>query len=124
MSEDEILLNVKNLHAYYPSRKGLIKAVRDVSFTVKTGECLGVLGESGCGKSSMALSLVGLFNRMAKFAAGAAKSPGLLKEFEKEEEERKAEAVRLEAQRKEQEAAQAKIDEANRKLEEEKSFLE
>ena len=88
MSEDEILLNVKNLHAYYPSRKGLIKAVRDVSFTVKSGECLGVLGESGCGKSSMALSLVGLFNRMAKFAAGAAKTPGLLKEFEKEEEER------------------------------------
>ncbi|MHA1906385.1 MAG: ABC transporter ATP-binding protein [Candidatus Thorarchaeota archaeon] len=88
MSEDEILLDVKNLHAYYPSRKGLIKAVRNVSFTVKSGECLGILGESGCGKSSMALSLVGLFNRMAKFAAGSAGTPGLLNEFEKEGQER------------------------------------
>ncbi|MFW9848781.1 MAG: ABC transporter ATP-binding protein [Candidatus Thorarchaeota archaeon] len=88
MSENDILLDVKNLHAYYPSRKGIIKAVRDVSFTVKPGECLGVLGESGCGKSSMALSLVGLFNRMAKFRAGAAATPGLLHEFEKDGEER------------------------------------
>ncbi|MHA2423783.1 MAG: ABC transporter ATP-binding protein [Candidatus Thorarchaeota archaeon] len=88
MSEDEILLDVKHLHAYYPSKKGLIKAVRNVSFTVKPGECLGILGESGCGKSSMALSLIGLFNKMAKFAAGAAATPGLLNEFDKEGEER------------------------------------
>ncbi len=88
MSGNDILLDVKNLHAYYPSRKGIIKAVRDVSFTVRPGECLGVLGESGCGKSSMALSLVGLFNRMARFRAGAAATPGLLNEFEKEGEER------------------------------------
>ncbi|MFW9909353.1 MAG: ABC transporter ATP-binding protein [Candidatus Thorarchaeota archaeon] len=88
MPDDEVLLNVKHLHAYYPSRKGLIKAVRDVSFRVKPGVCLGILGESGCGKTSMALSLVGLFNRMAKFVAGASSTPGLLTEFEKEGEEK------------------------------------
>jgi len=88
MNSDEILLAVKNLRSYYPSRKGIVKAVNDVSFTVKPGECLGILGESGCGKSSMALSLVGLFDRMAKFAAGSAGTPGLLKEFEKDDEER------------------------------------
>ncbi|MDF1539888.1 MAG: ABC transporter ATP-binding protein [Candidatus Thorarchaeota archaeon] len=86
MTNDENLLIVKNLRSYYPSKKGIIKAVNDVSFTVKAGECLGILGESGCGKSSMALSLVGLFDRMAKFAAGSAGTPGLLKEFEKDDD--------------------------------------
>ncbi len=85
---DEIILKVENLHAYYASKKGLIKAVQDVSFEVKAGECLGILGESGCGKSSLALSLVGLFNRLARFSAGSSNIPGLLKEFDSESEER------------------------------------
>ncbi len=88
MDNNETILKVENLHAYYPSKKGIIKAVQDVSFSVKAGECLGVLGESGCGKSSMALSLIGLFDRMAKFAAGSSNVPGLLKEFETENENR------------------------------------
>ncbi len=85
---DDPLLQVEHLHAYYPSKKGLIKAVRDVSFEVKSGECLGILGESGCGKSSMALAMLGLFDRVARFAAGTSNVPRLIKEFEKEGEER------------------------------------
>ncbi|MFW9920263.1 MAG: ABC transporter ATP-binding protein [Candidatus Thorarchaeota archaeon] len=88
MDNDEIILRVENLHAYYPSKKGIIRAVQDVSFTVKAGECLGVLGESGCGKSSVALSIIGLFDRMARFAAGTSNIPGIMKEFEKENENR------------------------------------
>ncbi len=88
MNSEEIILKVENLHAYYPSKKGIIKAVHDVSFYVRAGECLGILGESGCGKSSMALSLMGLFDRMAKFQAGSSNVPGLLKEFEKEDNNR------------------------------------
>lgn len=88
MSGDEIILNVEHLRAYYPSNKGIIKAVNDVSFTVKAGECLGILGESGCGKSSLALSVIGLFDRVARFKAGSSNVPGLLNAFEEGEQER------------------------------------
>ncbi|TFG07480.1 ABC transporter ATP-binding protein [Candidatus Thorarchaeota archaeon] len=76
------LLEVKNLKAFYASKKGVIKAVDDVSFHIDTGECLGILGESGCGKSSLALAVIGLFERVARFAAGTSNVPGLRKEFD------------------------------------------
>jgi oligopeptide/dipeptide ABC transporter ATP-binding protein len=83
MVKGEPLLIVENLRAYYPSKKGLIRAVDDVSFTVREGECVGLLGESGSGKSSMALSIIGLFEKVARFAAGASNDPELRKAFEK-----------------------------------------
>ncbi len=83
MSDEEIILHVENLRAYYPSKEGLIKAVDDVSFDVRKGESVGILGESGCGKSSLALAIMGLFDKMARFRAGSSNVPGLLKEFEK-----------------------------------------
>lgn len=65
MAED--LLVVKNLKKYYPitggvlgGEVGVVKAVDDVSFTVKSGETLGLVGESGCGKSTTGRSLVRL----------------------------------------------------------------
>ncbi|MHA1929756.1 MAG: ABC transporter ATP-binding protein, partial [Candidatus Thorarchaeota archaeon] len=88
MTKGEELLEVKHLRAFYPSKKGLIRAVNDVSFKVKTGECLGILGESGCGKSSLALAIMCLFNTLAKYTAGSSNIPGLRKEFEKVAEER------------------------------------
>lgn len=88
MAKGEDLLHVKNLRAFYPSKKGLIRAVNDVSFEVKTGEALGILGESGCGKSSMALAIMGLFDTLARYSAGSSKIPGLRKEFETTAEER------------------------------------
>jgi len=61
------LIEVTNLVKYYPVRGGLfrrnigwIQAVDDVSFSIKEGETLGLVGESGCGKSTIGLSLLGL----------------------------------------------------------------
>jgi len=54
------LLEVNNLKTYFYTRGGVVKAVNDVSFTIKPGETLGVVGESGCGKSVTALSVMRL----------------------------------------------------------------
>jgi peptide/nickel transport system ATP-binding protein len=54
------LLSVKNLHTYFDTYAGQIKAVEDVSFSLNPGEMLGVVGESGCGKTVMARSLMRL----------------------------------------------------------------
>jgi oligopeptide/dipeptide ABC transporter ATP-binding protein len=56
----ENLLEVNNLKTYFFTRGGVVKAVDDVSFTIKPGETLGVVGESGCGKSVTALSVMRL----------------------------------------------------------------
>ncbi len=54
------LLEVNNLKTYFFSRGGVVKAVDDVSFSIKPGQTLGVVGESGCGKSVTALSVMRL----------------------------------------------------------------
>lgn len=56
----ENLLEVNNLKTYFFTRAGVVKAVDDVSFAMKPGEALGVVGESGCGKSVTALSVMRL----------------------------------------------------------------
>ncbi len=91
MTESEPILEIKNLHAYYIVSKGYVKAVDDVTFTVHLGECLGLLGESGCGKSSLALAIMQLFDRVAKYAAGTSNIPGLAQEFDKEKKSLKKE---------------------------------
>ncbi|MFW9770321.1 MAG: ABC transporter ATP-binding protein [Candidatus Thorarchaeota archaeon] len=82
MAKGDPLLILKNLRAYYPSKKGLVRAVDDVSLEIREGECAGLLGESGSGKSSMALAIIGLFEKVARFAAGASNDPTLRKAFE------------------------------------------
>ncbi|QAU49787.1 ABC transporter ATP-binding protein [Bradyrhizobium guangzhouense] len=56
----DLVLEVKNLKTVFFTNSGLFKAVDDVSFTVKRGETLAIVGESGCGKSVTALSLMRL----------------------------------------------------------------
>ncbi|MCI4409498.1 MAG: ATP-binding cassette domain-containing protein, partial [Thermofilum sp.] len=48
------VLSVKNLRLYFTTRKGIVKAVDNISFDLKKGETLAIVGESGCGKSSLA----------------------------------------------------------------------
>jgi len=54
------LLKAKNLQIQFTTKKGLITAVRDVTFTIEEGETLGVVGESGCGKSITNMAIMGL----------------------------------------------------------------
>ena len=56
----ENLLEVNNLKTYFFTRAGVVKAVDDVSLSIKPGQTLGVVGESGCGKSVTALSVMRL----------------------------------------------------------------
>ena len=58
--EHEGLLDVRNLTTYFKLGVGDVKAVQDVSFMLKPGESLGLAGESGCGKTTAALSLLKL----------------------------------------------------------------
>ena len=69
---DNILLDVKGLKKYFPIQKGFlrktvgfVKAVDDVSFFVREGETLGVVGESGCGKSTAGRSIIRLYEPTA-----------------------------------------------------------
>lgn len=59
----DLLLEVIGLKTYFDSMEGTVKAVDDVSFDIKRGETLGVVGESGCGKSVTALSIMQLVPR-------------------------------------------------------------
>lgn len=58
--KSDLVLEVKNLKTVFFTNSGLFKAVDDLSFSVKRGETLAIVGESGCGKSVTALSLMRL----------------------------------------------------------------
>jgi peptide/nickel transport system ATP-binding protein len=64
------LLEVKNLQTHFPTRSGLVKAVDGVSFHLDAGELLGLVGESGCGKSITALSIMRLIAPPGKIVGG------------------------------------------------------
>lgn len=64
------LLEVNNLKTHFPTRAGLVRAVDGVSFYLDGGELLGLVGESGCGKSITALSIMRLVAPPGKIVAG------------------------------------------------------
>lgn len=66
----EPLLQVDNLRTYFDTQRGTARAVDGVSFTLKAGETLAIVGESGCGKSMTALSLLQLVPEPAGYIAG------------------------------------------------------
>lgn len=64
------ILEVKNLIMNYETREGMVSAVEDVSFTLPRGSSLGLVGESGCGKTSIALTLIQLAAANARILNG------------------------------------------------------
>ena len=70
MSNSKPLLAVKGLKTYFYTEDGVVRAVDGVDFEVYPGEVLGLVGESGCGKSVTSLSIMGLVSKPGKIDAG------------------------------------------------------
>src|SRR5438552_14748333 len=70
------LLQVANLRTHFNTRAGAVKSVDGVSFHIAEGELLGLVGESGCGKSITALSVMRLISPPGKIAGGSIKFKG------------------------------------------------
>ena len=64
------LLEVKNLVVEFPSRRGTLRALDDISFSIAPGEILGVVGESGAGKSLTGAAIIGLLEPPGRVASG------------------------------------------------------
>ena len=64
------LLQVKNLVVEFPSRQGTLRALDDISFDIAPGEILGVVGESGAGKSLTGAAIIGLLEPPGRVASG------------------------------------------------------
>lgn len=67
---NSVLLEVKNLSVEFPMRRELLRVVDDVSFTVNRGEILGIVGESGAGKSMTGSAIIGLIDPPGRIATG------------------------------------------------------
>jgi oligopeptide/dipeptide ABC transporter ATP-binding protein len=70
MSNNKPLLEVRNLKTYFYTEDGVVRAVDGVSFEVYPGEVLGLVGESGCGKSVTSLSIMRLISKPGRVDAG------------------------------------------------------
>lgn len=76
------LLEVKNLKKYFVTPKGMLHAVDNISFSLEKGRCLGVVGESGCGKSTMGRVLI----RLIEATSGEIKYKGKdIRKFDRKE---------------------------------------
>ena len=70
------VLDVRNLRVEFPTRRGTLVAVNDVSFSIGRGEVLGVVGESGAGKSLTGNAIIGLIEPPGRIAAGEIRLTG------------------------------------------------
>jgi peptide/nickel transport system ATP-binding protein len=71
-----MMLEVQGLTVQFPTRRGVLTAVDEVSFTIAPGEVLGVVGESGAGKSMTGLAVIGLLEPPGRIAAGEVRLEG------------------------------------------------
>ena len=59
--EHEVLLTTENLHMYFSTKRGVLKAVNGIDLSIREGESLGLVGESGCGKSTLGKTLMRIY---------------------------------------------------------------
>jgi oligopeptide/dipeptide ABC transporter ATP-binding protein len=76
VNPDEALLEVKNLRTSFPTEDGLVHAVDNVSFNVRRGEAVALVGESGCGKSVTAMSIMRLVASPGRITGGEIRFKG------------------------------------------------
>ncbi len=69
-NEKPLILSVRNLKTYFYMDEGIVKAVEDASFDVEPGKTLGIVGESGCGKSVTVRSILRIVERPGRIVAG------------------------------------------------------
>lgn len=67
---EDTILEIKNLSVEFSTQKGIIKVVNDVDLELKKGEVLGLVGESGCGKTTTSLAILGLLQKGGKVTNG------------------------------------------------------
>ena len=75
-SEKKVLLEVRDLVVEFPSRRGTLTAVDGISFDISEGEVLGVVGESGAGKSMTGAAIIGLLEPPGRIAGGEIRLDG------------------------------------------------
>ncbi|MEB3420141.1 ABC transporter ATP-binding protein [Salipiger marinus] len=67
----DIVLDIRNLRVEFPTRRGVLTAVDDISLQIRRGEILGMVGESGAGKSMTGMAILGLLEPPGRIAAGS-----------------------------------------------------
>lgn len=115
-NNQEVLLKVEHLRQYFKMEGGELKAVDDVSFDIKKGETFGLVGESGCGKTTTGRSIIKLYNitggnvffKGIRIAAG---KRGYQEDIKKAREEYKAACATADLSEEEKAALKAKLDE-------------
>ena len=93
----EPLLSIEGLKTYFFTDEGVVKAVDGVSMTIERGDTFGVVGESGCGKTTVALSILRLIQKPGRIVGGRIllKKEDLLKKSEKEMREIRGQKISL-----------------------------
>jgi peptide/nickel transport system ATP-binding protein len=90
-----MILEVDRLTVQFPTRRGILTAVDSISLSIAPGEVLGVVGESGAGKSMTGLAVIGLLERPGRIAAGEVRLEGRRIDNLKHEELRKIRGRRI-----------------------------